>query len=986
MPANPALTGTEQTNLLLEADVPAKLSYKPDIVLAYATVSVTPTYPCLTISVSSPSAGWIGSHTDKTCKIVSAGGVLRGYYRLTATPTSNTCKIAEITGDADGGLFADGNRTTSITSGDTIYILDRRDIDERKLLIDSTGIILQDGATQVGDYNTVPEPICNITLNGEAGDFATQVSSGNVHIIAVATVTRWAPSVSGGSTLIYAWTAPSAATNVTGQGTNTLEFDLPSGDVYEIELLTTDSIGHSTESSRTMWLHNNNYLPVAIKIPASDDRDRTGRKTRVIGPRAILGAIPIGGKCLVWGAATWGGNDVPTASKKISGFMISRPYSHEPGYFESQADIVGPMGILALRKGYGITLQYTGSQTTWNELAADLSNAQFVMWWILRWRAANVLRCFDFTPLSTSNLTGRRKDFTIAPMSIAAQLQTLAKRIDSNIGARSDGGFIHKALPWMLDDRSGLVTRDTLTNDIYQRVDVDWQPEQEVTAIQVSGYYSNLASDTAVTAMAPGEVSEPSVINDKIYESPTDAQLKVGQEFARAKNPYKRLTVYIPVNRDVYEPVDMERVPVVIPSDKSPDGTTITLTGIPDKVSKVWIEGRRAALRMECDVETNGKAGIYIPPPAQVTTPTTYNTAPAVATQRATGTTFDGYSIFAHDTAHIGFCADISAPVPNWIDYSASGLTGIINQMRLDPFSSLLNPSIRSGPLGAWVSTTTGLFYKADLFNRSLAWTQMVAYPNTLILLRPSSNVPGVITVLADLYIGGQPNDVFQYGAYGATTLQHFVAGEIGIYGLDIDSFGANEILAAGRDGAGLGIYQSVGGGAASVKFSVAPLAVTFVQKPVLMPDGSANSGTGNREYILYCADAEQVLYKTLDGGITKTDITPPGGAYVAAWANSIAATDDSKVLAVYNQPSGALSISFDAGDSWPLSPGGPSGIQTLGFFPRQQNGSWGLYLGTSSRIIYSPDLATTQTDVTGDWASSIGAIVGPFQSVIPLY
>lgn len=623
MPANVALTPTELAYLLLSATTPAQLSFRADDVLATATIATTPLYPCFDIAVTGASAGWVDVlHIDRICKIESAGGVLRGYYRITSVSSSSEIHVAEIIGDADGGLFADQSRTAGITSGDTIKILARRDIDKRRTSIDDAGIIYADGTQTVGDYNTFPEPILAITINGEYGDYAVNISSGTVHIVCVVNVTKWPPSVSGGSTLTYAWFPPSAATNITGNLTATCEFDLPAGAAYEVDVHVTDTIGHDTWGTRTIWLHNSSYPPVAIKIPEGDERDRAGRKCKIIGPQAILGAIPPGAKVMIWGANDWGGQDVSSATKKFSGFMISRPYDIVPGYHESQADVVGPMGILEQTDGFGLTLRYTGSQTTWNELASDLSTVQFVMWWLLRWRAANVLRCFDFTPLNTSNLTGRRKDFTIGPAKLAAQLQQLAARYDTNIGCRSEGGIIHAYLTWMLEDRSGVVTRDMLDYSIYQNIRVDYQPKLPIRPVQVAGYYSDLVSDTAVTSFAPGEAPEPTKINDKIYDSVTDCQLKAGREYAHAQNPFKGVTVYLPVNRDVYEPADMQRVPVIVPAAKSPTGVQITLNCLPNKVQKVWLGGKRAAIRLDCDVETDGKAGIYVPPPFQATTPT----------------------------------------------------------------------------------------------------------------------------------------------------------------------------------------------------------------------------------------------------------------------------------------------------------------------------------------------------------------------------
>jgi hypothetical protein len=663
MPVNPALTSPELASLLKQATTPAKLSYWPDTELAHATINGAPSYPCRTITVSGASAGWVGDHTGRTIKITSADGLtLRGYYCCSDTPGSTRMLVDEITGNGDGGLFNQGIRTIGISSGDRIAILDRYDISAIKPYTASDGTLYQ-GSSAVGDYNTYPEDMVTITINAEPGDYVTQVHSGTVHIKAVATVNKWPTSF--GSTVGFAWTPPAGYTNLTGNTTDTCEFDLPSGAAYYLHLNVTDSIGHTTQCSRGINLHNDSYLPIAIKVPTGDVRNQTGRKCKVIGPQAILAGIPPCATVVVWGANDWGGDDVPTATKKFCGYMINQPFHHEPDYYESSADVVGPFGILEMLDGYGITLLYTGTMLLWTELASSLSTVQFVMWWLLRWRVRNILRRYDYTPLSTGNLTGRRKEFVIGPGKISAQLQGLAARYDSNIGARSDGGIIHKKLPWMDVNRAGNVMRDALNNSIYATIDVQWGKRKSLKPIQLEGYYSDLGSDTAVIAAAPGEAPEPSKTSDKIFDDSTDAKKRAGYTWAWANNEYTKITVYIPVNRDAYEPADLERVPVTVPADKSPTGAEITIMCIPNQVEKIWLGGNRAALKVDLDYETDGVEGVIIPPSTQAVIETPYNTPADLSpvTDAFGGeTNFGPSQIFALDTSGHAYRVDISDP------------------------------------------------------------------------------------------------------------------------------------------------------------------------------------------------------------------------------------------------------------------------------------------------------------------------------------
>lgn len=985
MPANVPLTPTELARLLLDALVEANLSFLDDEVLATATIATTPSYPCTSLSISSPSAGWIGSHIDRTIVIRSAGGVLRGYYRLNAEPTLTTCPTSEIVGDSDGGLFADGSRITSISSSDIISILNRYDIDRRRPLI-TAGVIKQDGITAVDAYNQTPEPIVNITINGDPGDFASYVTSGTVHIVAVASVTKWSPSTTGGSTLAYAWTTPPGATNVTGPTTATCAFDLPSGDAYWLHLQVTDSIGGPAQASRALYLHNASYLPVAVKIPASDTRDRSGRKLKVIGPESILSVIPPGAKCLVWGTSTWGTLDVSTATKKFSGYMISRPFSIQPGYHESQAELVGPMGILEMLDGYGLTLQYNnGSTTTWNELASSISTVQFVTWWILRWRAANVLRCFDFTPLTTSNLTGRRKDFTLGPMKIAAQLQTLAKRADSNIGSRSDARIIHAFLPWMLEDRSGVVTRDTLTYDIYQDIQVSYDGKVVIKPIQVNGYYSDLSADSAVTAMAPGEAPEPTVINDKIYESPTDAQLKAGREYARAVNPYTRVTVYLPVNRDVYEPADMERVDIVVPAAKSPTSSQIILTCIPVSVSKVWLGGKRAAIRMDCEVETDGKAGIYIPPPPPAVSPDSSNTPPALPEPSELGLpTHDGRTVIAYANQKLGITFTWSSGVEEWIDITGDLPAEDAWTFKFDPFS----PFFLGGEniIRMYALLPSGLYYCANLLTAAPVWVLNRAMDTAYwATLRVSGSVAGQVWVGATADPGAYWT-IYRLTNFGATLAASQAVGAVGSTGgMDIDPF-ANEVLTGAIVPAGSirAVYRVLNDAAAvAVIPDLGTYTEPFIQRPIYK-DSAETLNTHGADELFYIFNN---FYNTMARcvGATFTDITPATDAVPPVFFSSFVATDNPNVLIVLADH---VWTSDDGGDNWTdkgVAPGSGNWI-TCGYFPRLISGNYAQYAARSTTLYYSPDNGTSWIDCTGDWASAIGSPGSGYFAVLPCY
>jgi hypothetical protein len=634
MPANGAVSAPDQAKLVSrQHQLDVELSYVPDTVVGTATVATTPTPDFTTgaivdIAVSGADAGWINSgRTDRTVKITAPSGTLRGYYRMRKAQTSTHIYPAEIRGLADGGLFTQAMRSGGITAGDTCTILDRYDPDDRKPFNS-----YPDYDMVLGSLNAKPEGIVNLTINGQPGHYRTKVSSGNVTLTVKAFVTRWPPS--SGSTLTYLWDIPSAATNVSGLLTDTLTMDLPSGAAYWVRLIVADSIGNPTEAARAIILHNPSYPPLSIRVPINMNGDRTGWRVPITGVQTALAQIPYGALCIVGGAQDWNGGDIVSAAHSKAGFFLKRPVQSEPGYFQAVSEIVGPGHVLSMIEGYALALNYTGTTLTWDELGSDISTLQFVLWWILARRTANFLRLFNFTPFSLSNLENRRKQFATNAANVLQQLQQLAGKKEVNIGSRSDGEIICVKHPSMDALKGSLTPRISLDATMWQNIQVEWQHKVDAKPVHWEGYSSDLVNETLLLSEAPGQATDASKVTEKIFESQTDANQRSGYAYAMAKNEFPKMHIALPGNWDIFEPVDMQPVNVGIPADKSPTGGGLSLICIPDKVSKT-VDGRRAAVVLDGESETDGLPGITIYPQPQVIQPNTYNSPPKISTVKS---------------------------------------------------------------------------------------------------------------------------------------------------------------------------------------------------------------------------------------------------------------------------------------------------------------------------------------------------------------
>ncbi len=609
MPANAALSAPEIASLSAGAhECPARLSFVPDTVVGDAEVASTPTTsPIVEISVTSPSAGFTDGRVGQTIKVTAPDGTLRGYYRLRhSAPTSSLIKIGATT-NADVGLLTMGVRTEGIQAGDTVTILERYDLWSVAPRWDSAGTVYQDYDKAVSTLNTSPLPICNMTINGRAGDYCVQVANGASKAM---TATVAVTDNIGSPT--YSWTVPDDWTDVAGTNTATVTGNAPAG-AYWLYCTITDATAGEQEIMRFVRIHTPADPPVDCNV-TRDTRDRGWRAMTVRLPQGRVSVIPAKARCIVWGDMTWGGSDVGSANRSFTGYITTQPFSHQPTYYESNIEIVGTCGVLDLLKGYPAEFKYSGSPATWEELPATRSTLQFIERWLCRNRMANVIETFNHTPLSTSTSTARFKTYSVDPGSLYSQLKQVMDSYDANVGSRGDGEIICARHPSMLADRSSVVTRATISNSIYKTIDVQWDRHPRCGHVRLDGRYTDLNANVRLASEAPGknqygQGSGQRQLQNKVFESQSDANQRSGRQYAMENNEYPNLSINIPTNWDVFEPCDMQRVPITVPSDKSPTGEALSIITVPLSVNKTWLGGAKASIQFVAEAETDGVAG-----------------------------------------------------------------------------------------------------------------------------------------------------------------------------------------------------------------------------------------------------------------------------------------------------------------------------------------------------------------------------------------
>lgn len=639
MVAPAALSGTDTTNLSAhEGLLNVYLSYDPMTEVASAAVASFPlTTPFKEISTSGESGGWTtATRADMLAIITDSGGAPKGYYRLRAVPIVGTLYVEELD-YGDNGLFTIQERASPIIAGDTISIRETYPPFAVKPFRDIDGTIYQDREIAVGTYNSLPESDYHVTINSRPGDYFALVANGATKAI-TAVVTAYPWPTSNGASYTYDWDYPASFTGVSGAATATLTANAPVGSHWIYCTITDSVAGKALTIKRWIRIHTPADPPIAIKILSnpSDTRDRTTRSASFTLVNSRAATIPVGTTCAIWDDATWNGADISTAPHAFVGFINSAPYKHRPVFDEEVLELIGVGGALGKLNGYPAKWSYSGATTTWEELPASLQNYSYAMRWLLRWRTANVLTRFNFTPFTRNAGLAERKNISVDTGSILSQLQGLAEKYCANVGSRSDGELISVLLPSLRTDRTGLVTRITITNSMYTNIEIQWRQRQETGVARYTGYVSNLATDIEIVAQAPGAQSSTQAggsvsASDKVFDDETLASTIVGHALSYANNPYMRITLDMADNYDVIEAADLQRVVVQIPANRSPSGADTEITCIPVSVTKTYF-GQRAKVQLVLEAETTGTPGQILPqvnsnePPPEIEPPETPGT------------------------------------------------------------------------------------------------------------------------------------------------------------------------------------------------------------------------------------------------------------------------------------------------------------------------------------------------------------------------
>lgn len=641
MSVDGALTATELTALEGPTTVRRFLSVVPNTVVATAEIAALPSgYEIASCTTTDESADWSDVRAGMTFRLESSLGVFKGLYRVRKAPSGSTFYFME-TGLPDSGLFPINLRNVAWAVGDVITVYNRYDLWTvlPRIVYPGTGLtatIYEDYDESVGTNNTTPENIVNIEARDSRGNhgrhISTLVTGTDDIMIFTALALKW--GTSSGSSVSYAWTVPGSWTNVSGEDTAALMATVPVG-YHQLLLTVTDTISGTVQRIVNVWVHHEtDYPPIRIAAIGSDQEDRTGRRITFTLNDQALADIPDGAMVNYWEDCTWNGASpyAHTFTTQCPGWFLRYQFSAEKGLVEAAPELVGPAGILNLLGGYSQYFERVSSPANWQQVAPLVATLHFCIFYLMRHRAANVLKLFNYQPLDMNSSSALMPVFKVNGATLLQQLQNLAKAyFNANFGADSNGNLWHRIHPSLLiydADRTALPERCTLTPARCESLSGTRELKPKVRKVRGEAFYNNgsAALPTPFLAdapsAAPGQGASDQTLEGIITDAgQSDISLLTGNQYALENNPYPEIRLKIPKNWPVFSPSHMVWVRVNMDAAYMPDNVAFNKRCVPIRITRSHTEDG-VDTTIELEAETQGLSGVAVPVP--VAKPNTY--------------------------------------------------------------------------------------------------------------------------------------------------------------------------------------------------------------------------------------------------------------------------------------------------------------------------------------------------------------------------
>jgi hypothetical protein len=313
--------------------------------------------------------------------------------------------------------------------------------------------------------------------------------------------------------------------------------------------------------------------------------------------------------------------DVPTATRQMVGWVQRQDKSGEGGLRQATIELISPSYLLNQLNSTSQIVTAASSPSSWQEVKPAISTASFLAWYMLRWRCANVLLLFNYTPFSVAAAGQRLPSWTVDKGTVLQQIQQLATE-RGNFGCDSEGEFYFLRHPNLVayGSRSGIVVRDSVSASIYASVS---NPRELMNRVQqVRG--EAFSWDGSATLPTPYYSDAPKVpaqgtsqikLPGQVVTDQSELNQLTGDRYQQANNPYPSISYTVKKNRDVIEPAQMPFVSVAIPDYLSASDAAYQGNIIPISVNKTHNPDGTSDLTVTGEGETHNLTGDYVPVP-----------------------------------------------------------------------------------------------------------------------------------------------------------------------------------------------------------------------------------------------------------------------------------------------------------------------------------------------------------------------------------
>lgn len=312
--------------------------------------------------------------------------------------------------------------------------------------------------------------------------------------------------------------------------------------------------------------------------------------------------------------------DVPTATRQMVGWALRYDRQTSGGLRQAALELVSPTFLLAQLNSTSQIITAVSSPTTWQEVKPALATASFLAWYMLKWRCANLLTLFDFTPFSTAATGQRKPEWVVNTGTLLQQIQQLATE-RGNFGANSEGSLFFLRHPNLKPyPRSSTVTRDTLDASLYASASNPQELTPRVSQVRGEAFWWDGSAPLPTPGYSdspktPGQGGGQIKLASQVVTDQAELEQITGDRYAQGNNPFPTVTYRIQRNRDVYEPAEMQLVAGTIPAELSATDDAWTGSIIPAVVNKTHNADGTSDIELTGEGETHNLPGDFVPVP-----------------------------------------------------------------------------------------------------------------------------------------------------------------------------------------------------------------------------------------------------------------------------------------------------------------------------------------------------------------------------------